>query len=119
MDGVQATWLVRQAHPETHVIVLTAYHQDELVLQAMAAGARGYILKEATSAELIDAIRRVDRGEALLDTTALRQGLDEFRRLSTRRPGRKPHRDHHRTTRPRKHMAGSMATAGVPADGTG
>lgn len=86
IGGVRATRLIRQAHPETHVIILTAYRQDNLVLQTMAAGARGYILKEAPSDELINAIRKVHRGEALLDATALRRVLDEFRRLSTHPP---------------------------------
>lgn len=84
IGGVRATWLIRQAHPETRVIVLTAHRQDELVLQAMAAGARGYVLKEAPSAQLIDAIRKVHRGEALLDPTDLCQVLNEFQRLSAR-----------------------------------
>lgn len=86
IDGVQATRSIRQAHPGIQVIVLTAYRQDSLALRAMAAGARGYILKDAPSDELIDTIRKVNRGEALLDSTALRQVLDEFRRLSTHPP---------------------------------
>lgn len=65
MNGIEATWLVRQANPAVGVVVLTMFEDDDSVFAAMRAGARGYVLKGAGQAEMLRAIRAVASGEAL------------------------------------------------------
>lgn len=67
MNGVAATRQVRARHPETRVIVLTTFDNDEYVFEALQAGASGYLLKNADPDHLAAAIRAVQRGEAVLD----------------------------------------------------
>lgn len=62
MDGVAATQEIHHAFPEIKVLVLTTFDEDELVHQALKAGALGYLLKDTPSEELAQAIRAVDRG---------------------------------------------------------
>jgi len=59
--------------------MITMYRQDRYVFEAVKAGARGYILKDADAATLLDAIRRVAGGEALLDPDMAQSVLDDFR----------------------------------------
>jgi NarL family two-component system response regulator LiaR len=66
LGGIEAAGRIRKACPETKVIVLTSYAEDENVIPALKAGASGYLLKDVEPAELADAVRRVHRGEALL-----------------------------------------------------
>lgn len=62
MDGVTATRLITQQFPETKVLVLTTFDDDEYVAQAMQFGARGYLLKDTHSDELAQAIRAIHKG---------------------------------------------------------
>jgi DNA-binding NarL/FixJ family response regulator len=64
LDGVQATARVLADHPATAVLVLTTYADDESILGALRAGARGYLTKDAGRAELETAIRSVARGQS-------------------------------------------------------
>jgi NarL family two-component system response regulator LiaR len=66
VGGIEAAGRIRAECPETKVIVLTSYADDENVLPALKAGASGYLLKDVEPAELADAVRRAHRGEALL-----------------------------------------------------
>jgi NarL family two-component system response regulator LiaR len=66
LDGIAATRMIRQAHPEIQVIALTSSHEDELVSQALRAGAIGYLLKDIGVAQLSDAIRGAVAGRATL-----------------------------------------------------
>jgi DNA-binding NarL/FixJ family response regulator len=66
MDGVEAIPHLMAASPETKVLVFTAYDTDERVLGAVRAGAKGYLLKGAPTAEITGAIRSVARGESVL-----------------------------------------------------
>ena len=75
-DGVAATRRVLDALPGTRVIVLTTYADDESVFAALEAGARGYLTKDATAAEIQRAIRTVHAGEALLDPSVQRRLLE-------------------------------------------
>ncbi|MBI3960629.1 MAG: response regulator transcription factor [Chloroflexi bacterium] len=88
LDGVQATQRITAAYPEMGVIILTMYRQDEHVFEAIKAGARAYLLKEADSDELLSAIRAVAAGEALLDPAIAHKIIDEFRRLLESAAGR-------------------------------
>ncbi|WP_025567494.1 response regulator transcription factor [Deinococcus wulumuqiensis] len=67
LDGVKATQSILEINPHSRVIMITMYRQDRYVFEAVKAGARGYILKDADAGTLIDAITRVAAGEALLD----------------------------------------------------
>ena len=66
LGGVEAAARIRKASPETKVVVLTSYAEDENVIPALRAGAAGYLLKDVEPQELADGVRRVCRGEALI-----------------------------------------------------
>jgi DNA-binding NarL/FixJ family response regulator len=61
LDGIEATRLIRAARPETRVILLSAYEQDDLVEAGAAAGAESFMLKGVPGAELVAAIRKLRR----------------------------------------------------------
>ena len=67
MDGIEATSRLRERHPDVHVIALTTYADDESVLGALRAGARGYLTKDASSQDIRSAILTVAAGDAALD----------------------------------------------------
>jgi DNA-binding NarL/FixJ family response regulator len=67
MNGLEATRKILEQLPETLVLMLSMHEEETLVRQAMAAGARGYILKNAMDLDLGTAIRRVAAGETVLD----------------------------------------------------
>jgi DNA-binding NarL/FixJ family response regulator len=66
-DGVEATRRIRAEHPATQVVVLTTYADDESILQALSAGARGYLTKDAGRAEIARAIEAAAAGQSVLD----------------------------------------------------
>ncbi len=78
LDGVGATKEILKEDPEAKVVMLTMYRQDAYVFEAVKAGARGYLLKDASADELIDAIRRVYAGEVLLDAELAEQIIQDF-----------------------------------------
>jgi DNA-binding NarL/FixJ family response regulator len=67
MDGVEATRRIRESHAETKVVALTTYADDHTVIQALRAGACGFLTKDATSQQIRDALRAAVRGEAAID----------------------------------------------------
>jgi DNA-binding NarL/FixJ family response regulator len=67
MDGIEATRRLRELHPDIRVIALTTYADDESVLGALRAGARGYLTKDASAGDIQSAILTVAAGEAALD----------------------------------------------------
>jgi DNA-binding NarL/FixJ family response regulator len=75
LDGVAATRLIRERAPQVAVLVLTMFDEDSLVQGALAAGARGYLLKGAESAEIDRAIRTVAAGDAVLSRSVAEQVL--------------------------------------------
>jgi RNA polymerase sigma factor (sigma-70 family) len=81
-EGIEATQRITEHNPRIGVIMLTMERQDEYLVEAIKAGAKGYLLKNANSQELIEAIRTVAAGEAQLDPAMARRVLEEFRRLS-------------------------------------
>jgi DNA-binding NarL/FixJ family response regulator len=81
MNGVEATLLLKASAPETSVIILTMHQREDLVFQALKAGAKGYFLKETDSQELIEAIRLIHAGGVMLDSDIANQLIEEFRRL--------------------------------------
>lgn len=80
VDGVEATRHITAEFPETGVIILTMYRRDDYVFEAIKVGANGYLLKEVELDELLDAVRAVARGEAVIDSAIANRVLAEFRR---------------------------------------
>ena len=79
MDGVEATRRITVVSPQTGIIVLTMYRHGDYVVQAIKAGASGYLLKEVELEELLSAIRAVARGEAVIDPVIAGRVLAELR----------------------------------------
>jgi DNA-binding NarL/FixJ family response regulator len=78
IDGLTATARLTAGPQPPKVLVLTTYHQDAYVFAALRAGASGFLLKDAGAAELIDAIRTVAAGEAMLSPAVTRRLIDAF-----------------------------------------
>lgn len=76
MDGVEATRLIIERGLGTRVLVLTTFDLDEYVFSALKAGASGFMLKDARPADLLNAIRTVAAGEAVMAPSATRRLLD-------------------------------------------
>jgi DNA-binding NarL/FixJ family response regulator len=76
-DGLTATAEVRAAADAPEVIVLTTFDTDELVLRALRAGASGFLLKDTPPARIVDAIRRVSAGEAILSPAITRKLINQ------------------------------------------
>lgn len=67
MDGVEATKRIIEDKPEGKILILTSFSEEERIIQAIKAGATGYLIKDASPDELVGAIRDVHRGESTLD----------------------------------------------------
>jgi DNA-binding NarL/FixJ family response regulator len=89
MDGVEATRRIRGKWPDAKILVLTTFDEDELVFEAVRVGARGYLLKDLSGAELAAAVRDVARGGAALQTGVARKVMDAFARLAQPGPAAK------------------------------
>jgi DNA-binding NarL/FixJ family response regulator len=89
LDGVAATRRLCEEQPECRVIVLTTFDDDELVFDGLRAGAIGYLLKDAPSEKLGEAIRGAARGESFLQPSVAAKVVAEFARLS-RKPETHP-----------------------------
>ncbi|MFN8496391.1 MAG: response regulator transcription factor [Anaerolineae bacterium] len=82
VDGIEAARQIHLARPQTHILMLTVSENAEHLFAAIRAGARGYLLKSMGSDELMDAIRRVAGGEAMVAPNMAAKLLDEFAALS-------------------------------------
>lgn len=78
-DGVQVCREIRSRHPEVRCLMLTSFADDEALFAAIMAGAAGYVLKQVRGTDLVDAIRRVGRGESLLDPSVTGRVLERLR----------------------------------------
>jgi len=67
MDGVEATWMLRRQFPSIPILVLTMFDQEPYVLEALRAGASGYLLKTAALPQLLEAVRAVASGQRAID----------------------------------------------------
>jgi len=83
-SGVAATREITTALPRTRVMVLTTFDRDELVFDAVRAGAQAYLLKDASEDEVIETVRAVHRGESRLTPQVARKVMDQFRALADR-----------------------------------
>lgn len=82
--GIEATSRITEKFPDTRVVMLTSFADDELVVRAIRAGAVGYILKQIGNEELLRAIRAAARGQALLDTSTTSRLLARVRETERR-----------------------------------
>ena len=80
--GVAATREITLAQPATQVLVLTTLDDDETVFEAVRAGAKAYLLKDASEDELLETIRALRRGESRLTPQIARKVMDQFRHLA-------------------------------------
>jgi two-component system response regulator DevR len=81
-SGIDACREIMEKHPETKVIMLTSYAEDEMLFSAIRAGAAGYVLKQIGSDDLVRAIEAVGRGEALLDPAVTQRVFQEVRKAA-------------------------------------
>ena len=81
-SGVEACREIRAELPETRVIMLTSYPDEEAVLSAIVAGASGYLLKQIRARDLVAALEAVGRGESLLDPAVTERVLERVRRIA-------------------------------------
>ncbi|MFD8149516.1 response regulator [Streptomyces sp. NPDC001046] len=84
VGGIEATARITAEHPGVRVLVLTTFDLDEYVYEALRAGASGFLLKDASSEQLAEAVRVVAGGEALLAPVVTRKLIAEFARLDDR-----------------------------------
>ncbi len=82
-SGVEACREIKQEDPTVQVIMLTAFADEEALFGSIMAGAAGYILKQARSQALVEAIERAARGESLLDPHVTAQVLQRLRQLAS------------------------------------
>jgi DNA-binding NarL/FixJ family response regulator len=78
-SGVEVCREIRARHPEVQALMLTSFADDEALFSAIMAGASGYVLKQIRGNDLVDAVRRVARGESLLDPAVTRRVLERLR----------------------------------------
>ena len=79
-SGIEATREIRANHPDTRVLMLTSFADDEALFASIMAGASGYVLKQVKSGDLLRAIRAVGAGDSLLDPSVTSAVLDRLRR---------------------------------------
>jgi DNA-binding NarL/FixJ family response regulator len=80
LNGIEATKQIKEISGGTAVLVLTAYDDDEYVFAVLEAGAAGYLLKDVTTDELVEAIRAVQAGESMLHPAIARKVVNRFSR---------------------------------------
>lgn len=81
-SGIEATREIVSKYPETKVIMLTSYAEEELLFDAISAGASGYVLKQIGSGELVNALEKIGRGESLLDPSLMQKVFQRVREAS-------------------------------------
>jgi len=82
-SGVEACREIREELPETRVVMLTSYPDEDAVLSAIVAGASGYLLKQVRARDLVAGLEAVGRGESLLDPAVTGRVLERVRKIAT------------------------------------
>ena len=77
-SGIEATRRIKAEHPNVRVLILSAYDDDPYIFALLQAGASGYILKTADSAEIVQAVRAVHRGESALDAAVTQKVVQQL-----------------------------------------
>ena len=90
MGGLEAIGEIKLENPEARILVITSFAEDEQVFPAIKAGALGYLLKDSSPHDLLQAIREVDRGESSLHPTVARKLVQEISRPAALRPTEDP-----------------------------
>ncbi len=80
LNGIGATWQIRETCPAAQVVVLSMYSTTEHVFQALRAGARGYLLKESAGVEVVNAVRAVHSGHRYLSQKISDKVIDDYAR---------------------------------------
>jgi two-component system response regulator DevR len=80
VNGIEACRQIRDDRPETQVIMLTSFSDDEALFNSIMAGAAGFVLKQIRGGDLVDAIRTVGGGQSLLDPGVTARVLDRLRK---------------------------------------
>jgi two-component system response regulator DevR len=78
-NGIEVCREIRSEHPEIQCLMLTSYADDEALFSSIMAGAAGFVLKQIRGSDLVDAVRRVARGESLLDPAVTQRVLQRLR----------------------------------------
>src|SRR5690349_15272363 len=86
LDGISVARQLAASHPEIKIIMLTMYRQDQHLIDAIKAGVKGYLLKDADAEELLSVIQRVEQGESALDPSLTARVFEAVRR-PTAMPG--------------------------------
>jgi DNA-binding NarL/FixJ family response regulator len=81
LDGIQAARLIAEESPATRVVMLTTFDADDLIFQAILAGAIGYLLKDAEESEIVATVRDAARGQSRMSPGVARRVIDDFRRI--------------------------------------
>jgi two-component system response regulator DevR len=81
-SGIEACERITEEYPDTKVIMLTSYAEDEMLFSAIRAGAAGYVLKQIGGDDLVKAIESIGRGEALLDPAVTQRVFQEVRKAA-------------------------------------
>jgi two-component system response regulator DevR len=82
-SGIEACREIRAELPDTRVVMLTSFPDEEAVLSAIVAGASGYLLKQIRARDLVTALETVGRGESLLDSAVTEKVLERVRRIAS------------------------------------
>ena len=86
LNGLEATRQIQRDYPQVKVLILTMHENEEYIRQVLAAGALGYVLKDAAAHDLLGAIRAVHRGEAVLSPAITRLVIEDYLRWGDIRP---------------------------------
>ena len=79
LNGIEATKQIKAFQPSATILILTAYDYEQYIFALLDAGAAGYLLKDVSSSQLVDAVRAVHRGESVLHPVIARKVLERFR----------------------------------------
>jgi NarL family two-component system response regulator LiaR len=90
MDGIEAIGYIKRQDPDARILVLTSFAEDEKVFPAIKAGASGYLLKDSSARELLQAIRDVRAGQLSIDSTIAHKLMRELQRPSNLPPTEEP-----------------------------
>jgi NarL family two-component system response regulator LiaR len=90
LDGIEAIGQIKREDPEARILILTSFSEDDKVFAAIKAGALGYLLKDSSPEELLQAIHDVNRGESSLHPTIARKLIQELSRPSDLPPAEEP-----------------------------
>jgi DNA-binding NarL/FixJ family response regulator len=89
LNGIEATKQIKALYPSIMVLILTAYDNDQYIFALLEAGAAGYLLKDVSSYELINAVRAVCAGESILHPAVARKVISHFRSQNNRPEAKK------------------------------